>query len=90
VIAPAAGIVALAARIGAYGNIIVLDHGQTLLTACLHLKTVQVEEGQRVEAGQVIGTVGETGLARGPHLHFGVYIGGVAVDPAEVLARGIR
>jgi murein DD-endopeptidase MepM/ murein hydrolase activator NlpD len=89
VVAAAPGIVRLAGWLPAYGNTVVLDHGQTVATAYLHLAAVAVPAGRRVEAGQVLGTVGATGMATGPHLHFGVFIAGVAVDPAEILERGL-
>ena len=89
VTAPAAGIVVLARRMKMYGNIIVLDHGRTIHTTYLHMTSREVVEGQRVEAGQVLGTVGATGFARGAHLHFGTYVGPVAVDPLDMLQRGL-
>jgi len=89
VVAAAAGLVLVSRRLDAYGNAVVLDHGQTVHTAYFHMNSREVAKGQRVEAGQVIGTVGETGLAQGPHLHFGTYLGAVAVDPEEMLSRGL-
>ena len=87
--AAAAGIVLLSRNVDMYGNAVVLDHGQTVHTAYFHMTSRAVAEGQRVEAGQIIGTVGSTGLATGPHLHFGTYIGPVPVDPEEMLRRGL-
>ncbi len=89
VVAAAPGVVVLARRLESYGNVVVLDHGQTVFTSYLHLKAFQVSRGDRVGQGQVIGVVGATGMATGPHLHFGAHIAGVAVDPLEVLARGL-
>lgn len=89
VIAPTAGVVALSQWLGSYGNTIVLNHGQTVFTAYLHLHSMEVKKGQRVEAGQIIGAVGQTGMATGPHVHFAVYIHRVPVDPQEVLQRGL-
>ena len=56
------------------------------LTAVLHLDETRVEIGQRVARGQLLGTVGSTGRATGPHLHFGVHLRGARVDPARLLA----
>jgi murein DD-endopeptidase MepM/ murein hydrolase activator NlpD len=53
-----------------HGNCIGLDHGQGVVSTMLHLETVSVKEGELVKAGQVLGTVGETGIATGPHLHW--------------------
>lgn len=89
VVASGPGTVALSRKLPEYGNIVVLDHGQTVFTAYLHMMAREVNEGARVAEGQVIGTVGATGFATGPHLHFAVYIAGVAVDPAELLERGL-
>jgi len=89
VVAPAAGDVLLAKRMDAYGNTVLLDHGQTVLTVYMHMKSLCVQKGERAEQGQVIGLVGQTGLALGSHLHFGVFIHGVAVDPEGFLKHGL-
>jgi murein DD-endopeptidase MepM/ murein hydrolase activator NlpD len=63
------------------GNTVVVDHGWGVSTNYAHLDRIDVTEGQMVEKGQVIGTVGSTGRSTGPHLHFGALIRGVKVDP---------
>lgn len=89
VTAPAAGRVALVGRESAgnqsfqiHGNTVGLDHGQGVTSIYLHLSRIDVQEGQMVRAGQVIGAVGSTGASTGPHLHWGLYVNGVSVDPA--------
>lgn len=85
VIAPASGRVALVGRVSQgfrlHGNIIGLDHGQGVTSAFLHLSRINVKEGDFVQAGQVIGAVGSTGAATGPHLHWGLYVQGQSIDP---------
>lgn len=71
---------------GRYGNTVVLQHGAQR-TLYAHLTTTNVKPGARVEAGQQIGTVGQTGFATGPHLHFEVRQGEELLNPATKLAN---
>ena len=80
--APAAGIVADVGEYILTGRTVIIDHGQGVMTAYFHLDTVLVRRGDEVAAGKRIGRVGATGLATGPHLHYGIYIHGKDVDPA--------
>lgn len=63
------------------GNCIFIDHGHGVITGYLHLSSVLVKEGDLVKKGQIIGKVGSTGIASGPHLHWGLYVLGKTVDP---------
>ena len=94
VVAPAAGRVMLvgteAEGFEIHGNTVGVDHGQGVLSIFLHLHTIDVKEGQMVEAGQRIGTVGSTGASTGPHLHWGLYVNGTAVDPVPWRFDGIE
>jgi hypothetical protein len=63
------------------GNTIVLDHGDSIYTIYMHLEEFEISPGDEVKKGQVIGLVGSTGRATGPHLHFGVKVDGVNVNP---------
>ena len=86
--APAAGIVT---DVGDYilsGHTVLIDHGQGAVSAYFHLDTAVVSKGDVVRAGDRIGRVGATGLATGPHLHYGMYVHGKDVDP--VAWRGHR
>jgi murein DD-endopeptidase MepM/ murein hydrolase activator NlpD len=77
------GIVAFTGPLGIYGNTVIIDHGLGLTTLYGHLSSIDVKDGEAVKQKQIIGRTGETGLAVGDHLHFGVYLNGVAVLPIE-------
>jgi murein DD-endopeptidase MepM/ murein hydrolase activator NlpD len=77
------GIVTFTGDLGIYGNTVVIDHGLGLSTLYGHLSSIDVKEGEKVAQKQIIGKSGETGLAVGDHLHFGVYLNGIAVLPIE-------
>lgn len=85
--APAAGRVKKAWFNAGYGNMIELDHGFGITTVYAHCRSFRVREGDAVEAGQLIATMGSTGRSTGPHLHFEVRIDGHAVDPLDYLRR---
>jgi murein DD-endopeptidase MepM/ murein hydrolase activator NlpD len=88
VVASNAGRVALVGHFFFPGRLVAVDHGLGLYTLYFHLDTVTVAEGDRVDRGQPLGTVGATGRSTGPHLHFGVQVGSARVDPAVLL--GLR
>jgi len=78
-----AGRVAWTGTMGIYGNAVVLDHGLGLMTMYAHLSEIAVDKGDAVDKGRIIGRTGSTGLAGGDHLHYAVYVSGVAVNPVE-------
>jgi murein DD-endopeptidase MepM/ murein hydrolase activator NlpD len=84
--APNAGRVVLARELYFSGNTVVIDHGLGCYSLLAHLSVIDVHDGDRVAADQVVGRVGATGRVTGPHLHWAVRVGDARVDPMSVLA----
>ena len=82
IVAAADGTVITASYDGAYGNYVVIDHGD-ITTLYAHMSGMAVSAGDYVTAGQTIGYLGDTGRATGTHCHFEVFVGGSRVDPAS-------
>ena len=87
IMAPAEGIVMIAGREAEYGRLVCLDHGHGFTTMFGHLNEIQVKIGDRIQAGQVLGTVGTSGNTTGPHLHYEVRIYGQPVNPYSYLTK---
>lgn len=85
--AAASGIVVAAERTPDYGNLVKIDHGAGVETRYAHALKILVKPGDRVEKGQVIAEVGNTGRSTGAHLHFEVRLNGVALDPRKYLSK---
>lgn len=84
--APAPGVVSFVAPdLYLTGGTVLLDHGHGLSSSFLHLSRIDVEPGQRVGRGEVLGAIGATGRATGPHMHWGLNWFGVRVDPGQLL-----
>jgi murein DD-endopeptidase MepM/ murein hydrolase activator NlpD len=85
--ASADGTVVSAERFSNYGNIVVIDHGFGISTRYAHLSAFNVRFGQHLKRGQVIGYVGITGRATGPHLHYEVRVHGTPVNPLRYIPK---
>lgn len=88
--AVAAGTVVLAEPQYYSGNVIMVDHGQGVISMYGHLSAFDVKVGDRVERGQIIGRVGATGRVTGPHLHLGLLVQGVAVDAMPLYVEPLQ
>jgi murein DD-endopeptidase MepM/ murein hydrolase activator NlpD len=84
--APNAGRVVVARDLYFSGNTVVLDHGLGVFSLLAHLSRIDVKEGERLDAGAVVGLVGSTGRVTGPHLHWALRVAGARVDPLSALA----
>jgi murein DD-endopeptidase MepM/ murein hydrolase activator NlpD len=80
------GSVIFAGTQGGYGNLVMIDHHDGVVTAYAHLSSMSVSSGQSVSQGQTIGAVGSTGNSTGPHLHFETRVNGSAVNPRQYLS----
>jgi murein DD-endopeptidase MepM/ murein hydrolase activator NlpD len=87
VVAPASGTVIFAGEKAAYGNCVVIDHGRDITTLYGHLQRYIVKPGDKVERGQHIGNVGNTGRSTGPHVHYEVRINGVPINPRRYVVH---
>lgn len=87
ILAADAGVVTVAGWIdnSGYGNRVMIDHGNGFVTLYAHMSAIQVQVGQRVNRGDVVGQMGSTGRSTGVHLHFEVRQGGALLDPSTFL-----
>jgi murein DD-endopeptidase MepM/ murein hydrolase activator NlpD len=94
VVAPAGGKVVLVGYekkgFRVHGNVVGVDHGQGVVSIFMHLSKIDVEEGQMLTSGDRIGAIGSTGSSTGPHLHWGLYVNAVSVDPVQWRSTAIE
>ena len=88
--ATAAGTVTIAGWNGGYGRMVEVDHGNGFATRYAHLSAIDVEVGQTIRIGQIVGRVGTTGRSTGPHLHYETRVDGDPIDPQKFLRAGVR
>jgi len=85
VVAPADAVVVFAGTEGAYGKVMVLDHGYGVKTRYAHLSDLGAKVGEKVKRGQQIGLMGNTGRSTGPHLHYEVRVNGIPENPRKFI-----
>jgi murein DD-endopeptidase MepM/ murein hydrolase activator NlpD len=88
--ATAGGVITHAGWSGGYGKMVEIDHGNGFSTRYGHLSSIDVQVGESVRSGQVVGRLGSTGRSTGPHLHYETRVDGEAVDPQKFLRAGLR
>jgi murein DD-endopeptidase MepM/ murein hydrolase activator NlpD len=88
--APADGVVIESGDFFFSGNMLYLQHGRGLISLYAHLDRIDVEVGDKIRKGQVIGSVGATGRVTGPHLHWSVGLNGTWVDPALFIEQNTK
>lgn len=85
ILAPSDGTVVFAGLENGYGNVLVVDHGYGIKTRYAHLASIKVKPGQRVQRGQSVAALGNTGRSTGPHLHYEVRVNGVPQNPRKFI-----
>jgi murein DD-endopeptidase MepM/ murein hydrolase activator NlpD len=88
VVSPANGIIRLAAKdMYLMGNTLMIDHGLGVVSIFIHLDSINAGEGERIAQGDIVARVGKTGRTTGPHLHWGISVGSISIDPARLLNK---
>ncbi|WP_086005169.1 LysM peptidoglycan-binding domain-containing M23 family metallopeptidase [Leptospira alstonii] len=90
ILASADGVVSFAGVNGGYGNTVIIDHENGYKTMYAHCSKITIEQGTRISAGTVIGAIGRTGSATGPHLHFEVFLNGNRMNPDVALKKALK
>ena len=85
IFAPSSGKVILTGHYYYNGKFVMMNHGNNLISIFLHMDTINVQEGIVLKKGDLLGTVGSTGLSTGPHLHWSVTLNNTYIDPLELV-----
>lgn len=85
IVATANGVVSFTGKKGLLGNVVIIDHGHGIVTRYAHLDKVKSKQGERVQRGDVIAFMGNTGRSTGPHLHYEVRLNGVPINPSKYI-----
>lgn len=72
------------------GNCVCIDHGNKIISVYMHMSKINTYPGQMVKAGHLIGYIGSTGMATGPHLHVSLYLNGISADPLSLMYLPVR
>ena len=89
VLAPLSGEIIIASNYFYKGNVIYINHGAGLVSSYSHLSKIEIKNGDKVKKGELIGLIGQTGRVTGPHLHWEVYLMGIAINPEIFLINSI-
>ncbi len=85
IFAVADGVVIYAGELGGYGKVVKIKHRDEYITLYAHQSRIGVKKGRIVKRGDIVGYVGSTGVSTGPHLHFGLYLNGRAINPMPMI-----
>lgn len=85
IVATANGVVSFIGKKGLLGNLVIIDHGHGIVTRYAHLDKINAKQGERVQRGDVIAFMGNTGRSTGPHLHYEVRLNGVPINPSKYI-----
>lgn len=84
------GKVSISATWKSHGKTILINHGHGIVTVYIHMDRLHVKAGEWVKRGQLIGRIGSTGIATGPHLHFGISVNDIRIDPDQWIRNRVR
>lgn len=84
------GRITTATTFKSHGKTIMINHGHGIVSVYIHLNEIQVKKGEWVKRGQLIGKIGSSGIATGPHLHFGISVNDIRIDPKQWIRNRVK